>query len=255
MQLKNEFVRETRLDVLYNSIHSVFTELLRSHLFILTGQDKPISHETMVKFVGGKSRNSGKVYKPVWPLIAHVAITNNLHPLDIVRGVFAYPPFPDFTPFPGHFTSERAVECGTRFKMENTAKLILSIKLAVQRLTMLTSAEVKNRLKLNLPSGLADVACSVMSRLNENPLACLIVATQIGSVKLIVQYLPEAAAAYVGYAEEIQMEFGKYLPDDLQDYARTIYCANVNNDVSIRYADECMRLRSAAGKQSNAGRR
>lgn len=229
---KAQSQREVALAELYESLRTMFVDSYHDYLFKSTGLSKPSSFfKYFPDFDGGKNKSTGKVYQPAWPRIVAVGLEKNVSPYDLIRGVFEDPPLASgWTPKPGNFTSDRAVECAIKFKTRHVPALIDHIRRGIKRLTDAISGEIKARKEVGLLKNVDAAVYYVIDYKQENPITNIIVAAQLGVSSILLRHLPAAARVYMSYPKEIHEAFGKLLPDDLFEYLKFVYQYYVASD-------------------------
>ena len=167
-------------DFLCASVRSVYVRAFREYC-IRNHLNDPESYgkNRIPKLDGGSDPNTGREHEPMWPRIVGFAYKNGVHPYDLVRGVFAYAS-PDFAPPVHFFLSSKAIDSAMRFKRYHFASFEQEIKINIRTIKTQIPILIRNHASSGYPISEERAALKVMTEEVYNPLACAIVAHEIG---------------------------------------------------------------------------
>jgi hypothetical protein len=171
----------------------------------------------MVQWDGGRDKNTGKTYKPIWPNITKHAYLNHVDPLDLIRSVFASWPRVDRPPFPNMMLSEAALVGCRRYR----ANLVENMKAQTTAAIARIQARVAAYRHAN-PDG-DEAEAQIEAVLREKtlpPVIGLVIANAYHNKVLIDRFLHPAALSYIGAQREWDAAVGDYFPEDVKEYAR-----------------------------------
>lgn len=168
--------------------------------------------------IGGKD-SRGAVHQPIWPKIVKNALKNNIHPEQLIKGVFLN--HRGVPPIPSMFAGSAAITVYNSFKENFTVDLVQEFE-SFKHLTRKEFWKLKQALSkedeelwwivLNSPS------------LTDSPLYKYLLALELltaNSIKLI-SFEYQAKMDYLQYPDEYDKTVGKYIPETFKQSARQL---------------------------------